>query len=56
MGNRAIVVFVDDVSKPSHISPAVYLHWNGGPTPADADAPLRNYILFTPCIVESLHA
>ncbi len=31
MGNRAIVVFVDDVSKPTHISPAVYLHWNGGP-------------------------
>jgi len=29
MGNRANVIFVDE--KEEHISPCVYLHWNGGP-------------------------
>jgi len=29
MGNRANVIFVDEQTKT--ISPAVYLHWNGGP-------------------------
>lgn len=29
MGNRAYVIFEDKESK--HFSPAIYLHWNGGP-------------------------
>lgn len=29
MGNRAIVIFEDE--KSTEFSPAVYLHWNGGP-------------------------
>jgi hypothetical protein len=29
MGNRAVVIFEDSQSK--NFSPAVYLHWNGGP-------------------------
>ena len=28
MGNRAVVIFVDEET--NYISPAVYLHWNGG--------------------------
>jgi hypothetical protein len=31
MGNRANVVFVAGQGKNQTISPAVYLHWNGGP-------------------------
>jgi len=29
MGNRAIIIFEDEKSK--NFSPAIYLHWNGGP-------------------------
>lgn len=29
MGNRAYIVFEDEASK--NFSPAIYLHWNGGP-------------------------
>lgn len=31
MGNRAAVVFTNKSASPTEISPAVYLHWNGGP-------------------------
>lgn len=45
MGNRAVVAFDTHIHGRSDNAPAVYLHWNGGPTSVQAALTVANEIV-----------